>query len=96
MYFFNYNGGPEIVVSKSDDIYNSLISISPKEFNTYSLVKENLAHNLSTSNFDVIIEPEKVDPKYFLLSTTEDVNCHPKNSEKIKLRSNSKIIHLNK
>ena len=40
MFLHNFNGGPEIQLSKNDDIYVSFQSVSVKEYFSYSVIKE--------------------------------------------------------
>ncbi len=49
LYLANYNGGPEISLSKNDDIYNSIIGIEDADRLSYDTLKENLGASLNAS-----------------------------------------------
>ena len=64
MFLYNYNGGPEIILKRNDDIYDSVVSVS--EFHTlpYQIIKEilnyldvktstNLSHDRGKECFDL-------------------------------------------
>lgn len=63
-FLFNYNGGPEIEVRKSDDIYTNFIGCSQLEYSTYSSLKETIYPN--DFSFDDA-EEDQVQSDNFLL-----------------------------
>jgi hypothetical protein len=53
MFLHNYNGGPEIQLSKNDDVYVSFISVNNKEYLTYSNIRDLLIGGINCSNFSM-------------------------------------------
>lgn len=53
MFLHNYNGGPEIQLSKNDDIFASFISVSNKEYLTYSNIRDFLIGGTNSCNFSL-------------------------------------------
>ena len=64
MFLYNYNGGPEIILKRNDEIYDSVVSVS--EFHTlpYQIIKDilnyldvntstNLSHDRGKECFDL-------------------------------------------
>lgn len=46
-FYRNYNGGPEIILSKYDDIYTSFFSASQKDHFDYVILKDSTLMNNS-------------------------------------------------
>jgi hypothetical protein len=42
MFYHNYNGGPEVSLTKNEDIYTYVSSVSEKDYVPYSSIKEDL------------------------------------------------------
>lgn len=72
MFYLNYNGGPEIILSKNDDIYTYCTSIIYKELNNYAVIKEHLLAIASqnTSSLDI----SESEPAKDIKSIKEKVN----------------------
>jgi hypothetical protein len=86
-FIYNYNGGPEIVLSKNDDIYSSLVYINEKEIIEYSAIKENLLAN--SSNISTISNKWEIPVSY---ATKYKLELADKKSEKINLASDLSIM----
>jgi len=66
MFVNNYNGGPEILLCKNDDLYSSLVTVSEKEYISYSIIRDNIVSkdnsvfNNSLNNLTIHEENEPV------------------------------------
>lgn len=71
---FNYNGGPEISLSKNDDLYSSYLDCSQKDYIAYSSIKGDIIGNNVSMNQGIIMANNSID--------TDRENISNNNSDK--------------